>query len=225
MTNDARLTLEMEIARFRAWLDTQDPRELSDEWESHYAGWCSLYDAVDQFVTTIPCQQWDSTAIEMLLYALAHDNEVQWIVEAIAQNPVNVMFLAEHSLPSGEWKTKWQLADRISQLDPLPPTAESLLVQFVHDEDEYVRRRALLALARIESPLVEALAGPAWDTGDEYQRIAVLCVLDRIGSPQVARYTAMAEEDGRQYLAIYAKELRENGTLQDLRIQGIPVSF
>ena len=225
MAHQELQSLEIEVARFRAWADTQDPSERSGEWETEYMSWPSLYKAIDQFVATTAYQYWGGAATRLLLYALARDNEREDIVESIAQNPANLMYLAEQALYSSERGAKWQLADRISRLDPLPRAVESLLVQFARDEDEYVRRRALLALAHIGSPRVEVLVESAWNTGDEHQRIAVLCALDRIGSPQVAHYVTLAEEDGRQSLAMYAKELREKGSLQDFRIQGIPVSW
>lgn len=85
---------------------------------------------------------------------------------------------------------------------------EPLLLQFAHDEDEYVRRQALMALGTLGSPLVEDLAEAAWQTGHEYQRMAVLAALRDVQSPALDDYLARAESDGRQYLLHYAAKIR-----------------
>jgi HEAT repeat protein len=81
-------------------------------------------------------------------------------------------------------------------------------LHFVHDEDDYVRRIALMALSDIGSPRVEELVVREWETGDEHQRMGVLYALAKIGSPKLKHYLALAEADGRPYITQYIAVIR-----------------
>lgn len=144
----------------------------------------------------------------MLLYIIARDNEMQELAKEVARNPDNLVCLAERATASPERDAKWQLAVELSRLERRPPQVESLLLRFAHDDDDYVRRRSMLALADTGSAKVEGLVAPVWETGDEHQRMAVLYALWKTGSPQLDTYLAQAEADGRQYLVGYAARIR-----------------
>jgi HEAT repeat protein len=83
-----------------------------------------------------------------------------------------------------------------------------LLLQFVHDDDLYVQRRAMIALAGIGSAKVEELVVPAWESGDEHQRMGVLYALWKVDSPLLDAYLAQAEADGRPFLTEYVARVR-----------------
>ena len=80
-------------------------------------------------------------------------------------------------------------------------TISQLLLRFNVDNDEYVSRMAMLALANIESAHTEKLAVKAWKTNDEYQRIAALWAIWRIKSPNLPKYIEAAKQDGRAHFA------------------------
>jgi HEAT repeat protein len=215
--------LGREVDRFRAWADTYPVEERSGEWEMGYNGWKDLNEAFIAFVSSTSCVDWDAETTQMVLYTIARDNEMQWLIERLAENPNNLLCLAERALESDVWEAKWQIATALGGLESRRTEAESLLLRFAHDEDEYVRRRALLALSDLNSSHVEDLVASAWDTGEEYQRIAVLCALHQVGSPLLKEYAKLAEADGRESLAKYATYIREHGTLSGFTLQGIPV--
>jgi hypothetical protein len=80
----------------------------------------------------------------------------------------------------------------------------------------------LLALSRLGSSQVEALAARAWESGVVYQRIAALCALEDVGFPRVREYAARDEALSTPGLGKYAAHIRETGSLRDFRVQGIP---
>ena len=81
-------------------------------------------------------------------------------------------------------------------------------MRFVRDRDEYVSRRALLALGQLRSEKTEEYAERAWRTGHEYQRIAALWALKECGSAKLSDYLREAEADGREYVLHNAKAVR-----------------
>lgn len=206
-----RRALEAEIARFRAWADDFPVAERNGEWECFYADWQEIYRAFSAFVSATTCQEWDAKLKETLLYIIARDNEEQVLAKAVAKNPDDLICLAERALASPERDARWQLAAELGGLDHRLTEAEPLLLQYARDEDEYVRRRALIALADCGSSKVEELAVSAWAAAEawqEYQRMAVLYALWKVGSRQLETYLAEADADGRQYLVAYAARIR-----------------
>lgn len=139
---------------------------------------------------------------------VARDEDTGYLARVLAQHPENVLCLAEHAVTTAEPDAKYQLAAAIGRLKLRSPRAESILLQFAHDEDDYVRRRGLMALADIESPHVTELVSAAWDTGDEHMRMGILYALRTINAPQLEDYLAQADLDGREYLVGYANKIR-----------------
>ncbi len=204
--------LEDQVARFRSWAEAYPSAERFGEWECDYDDWWSVYDAFLPFVATTTCQEWSSATTQMLLYIIARDNEFGQLAHEVAKNPNNLLCLAKRVVDSPEPDARWQIAVELGQMAGPSAQVEEILTQFAHDDDEYVRRRALIALADIGSPHVADFVEPAWDTGHEYQRMAVLHALRAIGSPQLEEYLARADADGRQHLVDYAMRIRAGAT-------------
>ncbi|HEV8192570.1 MAG TPA: HEAT repeat domain-containing protein [Ktedonobacterales bacterium] len=83
-----------------------------------------------------------------------------------------------------------------------------MLLLFVQDTDEYVRRRALMALADIGSAQVEDLAEAMWPTDDEHVRMSALYARWKVGSTRLHDYLTEAKTDANMYLAQYARRVR-----------------
>ena len=121
------------------------------------------------------------------------------------------MLLARRSIQMGEWHARWQLADQLGYLQNSGADVEGILVALAGDREEYVRRCALAALARLGSPVTEALALEAWSRQDEqqeYTRMQVLWCLHRIGSLHLEPLLVEAERDKRDYLRAFAGRVR-----------------
>jgi HEAT repeat protein len=200
--------LEGEVSKFRAWVDSLPDDTGTSAWEAGYEGWHELHTAGDNFVSTTSCAYWATDMIHVLLYVLARDTDTGYLVRAIARSPENLLCLAEYGVTDAEPDAKYQLAAELGCLKQLSQRTEPLLLRFAHDDDEYVRRRALLALADINSPHVTDLVSAAWNTGVEHARMAVLNALQKIHDPQLEDYLKLAEADGREYLVRYANKIR-----------------
>lgn len=182
--HDPGQQLENEVRRFQAWArDHPEPEEeRAPEWERDYEGWPALYAAFAALVAAVPCQVWSQTITEQVVAAMEHDSDQQGLTRELARHPDTLLCLAERACALQEPKAKWQIATELGKLDRSRPQAEPLLLRYTRDDDEYVRRRALLALADLGSghaadpDVVERLwhSDVAWD---EYGRMAVLYAL------------------------------------------------
>ncbi|HEY1389798.1 MAG TPA: HEAT repeat domain-containing protein [Ktedonobacterales bacterium] len=210
---DELQSLEDEMVQYRAWADASGvpPEQQSGEWSSGYPGWDRINTAFDRFVAVSSWQEWGEPTITFLLYAIARDGENRYLVRALARRPDDLLYLAEHAVTSPERDARWQFAAELGRLGSELPRAENLLLCYVRDEEEYVRRIALMSLADIGSSRAEALALAMWEDGSmwqEYGRMATLYTLWKVGSPRLAEYLVLADADGRTYLVRYAARIR-----------------
>src|SRR5579859_760873 len=144
---------DAEVERFRAWADDSPvPSDRrSGEWACGYQGWARLYTAFEAFVSATPCREWSDATTETVLYANARDSDNCHLARAVATRSDDLLCLAERAITSPEWDAKWQFAAELGRLGLSSPQVEELLLRFAEDDDEYVRRCALLALADIGS--------------------------------------------------------------------------
>jgi HEAT repeat protein len=204
------MSWQYEVERFRRWAAATSVQERTPEWEFEYPDWGTLYDAVRIFLASSSAHSWVQGQIDDLLFAIARDNEGEILADEIEEYPDMLLAWSEMAIFSPEVDAKWQLAARLGKLPSRRGEAESILVKFMDDADEYVRRRALLALGSLKSSRAEELAERAWQTGHEYQRIAALHVLKELASPKLSEYIRKAEEDGRPHLIHNAREVERS---------------
>jgi HEAT repeats len=203
------------VLAFRSWADCYPVGQRSGEWECGYEQWLAITTAFTSFLDSGVPQLWDASTFETLLYILARDNELEMLKQELIARPAHLLALASVALHSAESDARWQLADALGSVELTASEVEPLLVELFHDEDEYVSRRALLALARRRSKEAEPLALRAWSTEHEYQRIAALEALFARSSPLLSSYLDLAQRDGRQHLVNFANELRSKQAPKD----------
>lgn len=200
--------LQEEVEKFKKWAALHLPDQQTGEWECGYDHWQSLWAAAIAVLEFLPPSTWTERCSANLLYAIARDNEMECIAGELAGKPDALLALARLATDSSEPDAKWQLAVQLGGLSA--PTdkedAEKLLLRLVDDEDEYVSRRSLLALGRLQSVHAEPLAEKARLTGHEYQRIAALWVLKDVAPSKLAQYVRLAEEDGRKFVVKNARD-------------------
>jgi HEAT repeat protein len=207
--------LRAEASSFRAWAEADAKKHptRSGEWECDYPHWPRAYATVGEFLHRVVLGDVPREVLTDLLYLLARDNECQHVARCIAPLPVDsVIFLAEQCADSGEPDARWQLAVRLGGI-PSGPEAhriEGVLLAFMRDEDEYVRRRSLTALALRGSPATERLALAAWEErhdAQQWTRMNALEALDRVKSAHLAGLLRDAAADPRPHLSAFARNM------------------
>jgi HEAT repeat protein len=86
--------------------------------------------------------------VEAVLYIIARDHASEIFSDLVAAQPEKLRFLAWQAVNAKSPASKWQLVVRLPELGD-QALAESLLLRFINDPDEYVRRRTLQTLANI----------------------------------------------------------------------------
>jgi len=82
-------SLALEVKRFRDWAQ-HHPRDFG-EWETDYADWPALRAAADQ---ALAAESLGDDEVDLLLYALARDNECESILGMLQEHTVNGLRVA-----------------------------------------------------------------------------------------------------------------------------------
>ncbi|WP_201009043.1 HEAT repeat domain-containing protein [Paenibacillus glycanilyticus] len=183
--------LDEQIDAFWQWSKTI---KHEFEWETTYHNWELLNTIFNILIDTTTYYDWDQRTINNLLYIIGRDNECEFLVHKLTDTPESLLFLGKQGVSYPDVETKWQLAHYLSQIALILPEAEEIIVKYYEDSDEYVKRRALLALGIIESSYAEQFALESWKTGMKYRKLAALEVLKQINSSHYSILSVSIDE-------------------------------
>ena len=134
------------------------------------------------------------------------------LVQETHSHPQWFECLCRRAAASNENEAKWQFAAYLPECS-CSQKVRDIILDFAKDPNEYVSRRALLAMPALRPDCVEQFAPLFWERNcyspelQEYQRIAVLISLDAIHSDQLPQYLEWAKQDGQSYLLEHAKRI------------------
>ena len=144
------MSLRNEVYKFKSWASAYPVQERSGEWEDGYPHWSAFHKAAITFLASSSPDKWVDEDVSDLLYAIARDNEGEYLAQEVALNIDALLKLSELAIASPERDAKWQLAAQLGDLSRRKQEAEALLLKLVDDHDEYVSRRALLSLGLLK---------------------------------------------------------------------------
>lgn len=179
------------------------------EWETNYPEWATIYTSFEQLLNRTDFRAWDAKFTQDILYLIARDNECERLIEILHDYPECLLFLSQHGLNYPDPDARWQLAHHLSAIFNIFPESEEIINNYYQDVNEYVRRRALLALGYIRSHFAEKNALNSWENGEEYQKIAALHVLYEIDSPALKKLLLKGETDLSELIKDNVKQIKE----------------
>lgn len=205
------------IAEFRAWQETRfpgrKPCEINGEWETWYGSWPEVNAAFCKVLLDVPPETADVHLLDEMVYIIARDNECEYLMEELSEHPKWFGVLCRHSLHMEEIDAKWQFASYLPDCE-CGHEIKELILALAEDQDEYVCRRALLAMPYIYPDKAAHYAERFWNRTlyapevQEYQRMAALTVLHMVHSPLLASYLEKAKEGGT-FLRQCAEKMEE----------------
>ena len=216
MAKGIRERLLEQAIKFHQWQEATYPgktsEELGGEWEVDYPYWNDTYSAFCHVLTQMDAETADSVLLDEMVYLIARDNEAEGFIQETTSHPQWFERLCRRAAASNESEAKWQFAAYLSEC-PCSQEVKDMILDFAKDPNEYVSRRALLAMPALRPDCVEQFAPLFWERNcyspelPEYQRIAVLVSLDAIHSDLLPQYLERAKQDGRSYLLEHAKRI------------------
>ena len=143
--------LREELSRFRRWQDdgAADVLDLGHgaEWESNYPHWGALLAAVQTAIAETG--KLDEESISLVLFVLARDNEDEAVADTLRATPATLARLLPAALNYPDPQARWQIASILPAV--LGAHALEPLCHLNQDPDEYVRRRASIALDELQA--------------------------------------------------------------------------
>ena len=216
MAKGIRERLLEQAIKFHQWQEATYPsktsEELGGEWEVDYPYWSDTYSAFCHVLTQMDAETADSVLLDEMVFLIARDNEAEGFIQETTSHPQWFECLCRRAAASNESEAKWQFAAYLPEC-PCSQKVRDMILDFAKDPNEYVSRRALLAMPALRPDCVEQFAPLFWERNcyspelQEYQRIAVLVSLDTIHSDLLPQYLEWAKQDGRRYLLEHAERI------------------
>ena len=216
MAKDIGECLLEQARKFHQWQEITYPGKTTEEiggaWEVDYPAWNDIFDAFCHVLTQMDAETADSVLLDEMVYLIARDNEAEGFIQETTSHPQWFECLCRRAAASNENEAKWQFAAYLPECS-CSQEVRDIILNFAKDPNEYVSRRALLAMPALRPDCVEQFAPLFWERNcyspelQEYQRIAVLVSLDAIHSDLLPQYLERAKQDGRSYLLEHAKRI------------------
>ena len=216
MAKDIRECLLEQARKFHQWQEITYPGKTTEEiggaWEVDYPAWNDIFDAFCHVLTQMDAETADSVLLDEMVYLIARANEAEGFIQETTSHPKWFECLCRRAAASNESEAKWQFAAYLPKCS-CSQEVRDIILDFAKDPNEYVSRRALLAMPALRPDCVEQFAPLFWERNcyspelQEYQRIAVLVSLDAIHSDLLPQYLERAKQDGRSYLLEHAKRI------------------
>ncbi|GAB3196824.1 hypothetical protein ABID22_003486 [Pontibacter aydingkolensis] len=145
------MSLETELANFWDWAgmtpETYNEERGLGEWEIEYPGWDNLYKAANEVITLLN-KEFNHDLAQLLVYALAIDNESGTVLQSINNKLESKLRFVRKAIHSDQPQARWQMAELLGSTEV--EDREKLLVSLINrDKDKYIVRRALLSLAKV----------------------------------------------------------------------------
>ena len=216
MAKDIRECLLEQARKFHQWQEITYPgkntEEIGGEWEVDYPAWNDMFDAFCHVLTQMDAEMADSVLLDEMVYLIARANEAEGFIQETTFHHKWFECLCRRAAASNESEAKWQFAAYLPECS-CSQEVRDIILDFAKNPNEYVSRRALLAMSALRPDCVEQFAPLFWERNccspelQEYQRIAVLISLDAIHSDLLPQYLERAKQDGRSYLLEHAKRI------------------
>ncbi|HOP21586.1 MAG TPA: hypothetical protein PK055_00865 [Gammaproteobacteria bacterium] len=205
MPKNTNINLANKVARFKKWASSR--QGTYGEWECDYQHWDELWKAAEESMKDFSHENSDIETINNLLYTIARDNEIERLRKEAIKYPELLRQLARFGVDSSEPDAKWQVS--VSVADAQLPDAADLIRPYLNDNNEYVRRRSLLAIAPFSPNEAEEIAKVWMDKDYEYSRIAGLHVLDILKSECLELYLERHANDSSKYVRSNVEDIRK----------------
>ena len=224
MAKGIRERLLEQAGKFHQWQEITYPGKTTEEiggaWEVDYPAWNDIFDAFCHVLTQMNAEMEDSILLDEMVYLIARANEAEGFIQETTSHPKWFECLCRRAAASNENEAKWQFAAYLPECS-CSQKVRDIILDFAKDPNEYVSRRALLAMPALRPDCVEQFAPLFWERNcyspelQEYQRIAVLVSLDAIHSDLLPQYLEQAKQDGRRYLLEHAKRIEGELTMNE----------
>lgn len=156
------------------------PVARQPEWEGEYLNWESLASVTEELILQFnKTQEYDKNDLRGILTVLAIDNESEGLQQFLTMTLTTPRFahdLIEVSRSFESFHARWQMVE-IVKSGQIADKASRLELFIKNDRDQYVQRRALMALSEVNSDLAIHYAKIKIKDEDEYMRLTALDVL------------------------------------------------
>ena len=167
MAKGIRERLLEQAIKFHQWQEITYPGKTTEEiggaWEVDYPAWNDIFDAFCHVLTQMNAEMEDSILLDEMVYLIARANEAEGFIQETTSQPKWFECLCRRAAASNESEAKWQFAAYLPECS-CSQEVRDMILDFARAPNEYVSRRALLAMPALRPDCVEQFA-PLFGSG------------------------------------------------------------
>lgn len=192
------------VSNFEDWCENAS--RSSDGWQSNFPKLDQLLSAARRELSSPELAPHSASLIVGLFSPLDEDEQV---LELVCEKPRHIATLARVALHLDDRSALWQLAVAAGKIGD--QACLQLLRALVHHDDEYVRRRALLALRELDGGFSEEIAKEWLRHPHEYTRMVALDTLATLKSAYFLRAMGTLKDDPSEVVRNRVAALETSG--------------
>ncbi|WP_291570319.1 HEAT repeat domain-containing protein [Clostridium sp. UBA4548] len=202
--------VEVELIKFNKWAQEYlKSVNYYGEWETEYPEWESLYEVTFKAIYTLTNDDNPERTAKLILEVMALDNECERVLGECEDtlDDGRLKTLCEVGVSHTDWNARWQIAELLGRRKI--SSSEKYLLKLVCDEVEYVIRRALYSLAKVNPSSAEKVAIENLNSKYEYLRFAALVTLYDISSQYFDYAIKRLENDESKIIKVWINNIKD----------------
>lgn len=214
MAKDIRECLLEQVGKFHQWQEITYPGKTTEEiggaWEVDYPAWNDIFDAFCHVLTQMDAETADSVLLDEMVYLIARDNEAEGFIQETTSHPQWFERLCRRAAASNESEAKWQFAAYLSEC-PCSQEVKDMILDFAKDPNEYVSRRALLAMPALRPDCVEQFAPLFWERNCYSPELPEYYSMEKPSTLQLAKRYGISQPAAHKRLKKIEEKIKKVG--------------
>lgn len=217
--NDLFDLLSDHVDEFKKWIaENFTPDQITEGHfdDAGYPKWDKIEDLLEQIFKEIEFNNVNSTHIDKIIYMIARNWDLGSILNWLTKdNNLSQLGMTEEQFLiiaklgiSSEWDARYQIASLLSRVSPInKEKAIDLALKYYNDESEFVRRKALVSLYKLNYFNIYKLIEKSWLNNEEYERMVCLYLMKEVNTAKYNDYLNESLIDDRSDLRAHAESL------------------
>ena len=231
-TFSVKETLKELVAKFREWIfDNYTVEEIAENSfdDTGYPYWAEIENYFSEILQNEQIQDLDEEDKKNILWLIArnwdHGSMISWLAQKrplswlgnLSDQDFIELARTVVELNHIEFEdAKCQFISSFKKFENLTPELEKILLRAYETDSEYIKRLALLSLAKLDYSDIRNLIKNSWETEDsEHHRMGCIgAILEYLGDEELLKeYLDKASFDNRKYISAYIEKIKTDKNL------------
>jgi hypothetical protein len=213
--------LSVHVKKFKKWIVINfTPEQIAQGQidDAGYPRWDEIENLLMKIFKEIKFDNVNESNIDIIIYLIARNWDLgtilSWLTDGhefsqLGMTEEQFLVIAKRGANSSEFDARYQIASMLSRVSSInKEIAIELALKYYEDEYEFVRRKALTSLFKLDYLNIHELIIKSWLNDEEYERMLCLYLLREMKSKKYNDFLVESLSDERVALKEYAESMK-----------------